>query len=77
LADDFDCIRVAKRQIQNHQIGVAPTDLVQELLCDNEMTGADSNPAKHFANDRPNLRLIIEHKGQTYTDFVWIQSHSK
>jgi|ERR1019366_7930033 hypothetical protein len=77
LANDLDCIRVAKRQIQNYQIGVTPTDLVQELLRTDKMTGTDSNPAEHFANDRPNLRLIIKHKGQTYTECFRVQSHSK
>jgi hypothetical protein len=72
---DFNCVGVAKGQVHDHEVRVASRDLLQELFCVNEVTGDNSKPAEHSAQNQPELRIIIENEGRVYSGCFWTGRH--
>jgi hypothetical protein len=68
--DHLDRIRLAERQIQKDQIGIARLELAQERVGIDELPCLDTDAGQHLAKRHTEPRLVVEHEGQAYVERI-------
>lgn len=72
LVNNLDRVRLAKRQVQKDEIGVALFKIADELVDADEMARINADDGETLAKGHPNGCFVVEHEREASIELIGI-----